>query len=133
MKEMLQAICLLCAIFCESKGVCNVLLLAHQTDHLHEQRCNVRAVCRAWQLFDWVRTLPEGHSLQRLCDAHTYSTMITLCGPWQQLRRALQLVAEMRNRSLECGIQVNHPISLPLSCSKLFRPCCSLCPMFSSK
>ncbi|CAK0784210.1 hypothetical protein CVIRNUC_007414 [Coccomyxa viridis] len=60
---------------------------------------------RAWQLFDWVRTLPEGHSLQRLCDANTYSTMITLCGPWQQLRRALQLVAEMRSRSLECGIQ----------------------------
>ncbi len=63
-------------------------------------------ICRAWQLFDWVRTLPEGHGLQRLCDANTYSTMITLCGPWQQLRRALQLVAEMRNRSLECGIQV---------------------------
>lgn len=63
-------------------------------------------MCRAWQLFDWVRTLPEGHSLQRLCEANTYSTMITLCGPWQQLRRALQLVAEMRNRSLECGIQV---------------------------
>ena len=54
---------------------------------------------RAWQLFDWVRALPEGHSLQRLCDANTYSTMITLCGPWQQLRRALQLVAEMRSRS----------------------------------
>ena len=53
-----------------------------------------------------MRTLPEGHSLQRLCDANTYSTMITLCGPWQQLRRALQLVAEMRSRSLECGIQV---------------------------
>lgn len=63
-------------------------------------------LCRAWQLFDWVRTLPEGHSLQRLCNANTYSTMITLCGPWQQLHRALQLVAEMRNRSLECGIQV---------------------------
>jgi pentatricopeptide repeat protein len=64
---------------------------------------------RAWQLFDWVRNLPEGHHLQRLCDANTYTTMITLCGPWQQLRRALQLVAEMRTRSLECGIQVRLP------------------------
>ena len=62
---------------------------------------------RAWQLFDWVRALPEGHDLRRLCDAATYTTMITLCGPWQQLRRALQLVAEMRARSLECGTQVS--------------------------
>ena len=71
---------------------------------------------RAWQLFDWVRALPEGHGLRRLCDAHTYTTMITLCGPWQQLRRALQLVAEMRARSLECGTQV-----LPAPISSLRR------------
>ena len=32
--------------------------------------------------------------------------MIALCGTWQQLRRALQLVSEMRARSLECGLQV---------------------------
>lgn len=115
-------------LLCEQGDV----ITCSQADHLHEQRCNVRAVCRAWQLFDWVRTLPEGHSLQRLCDANTYSTMITLCGPWQQLRRALQLVAEMRNRSLECGIQVNHSTSPPLSCSVLFRQCCFLCPMVSS-
>ncbi len=70
-------------------------------------------VCRAWQLFDWVRALPEGHALRRLCDANTYTTMITLCGPWQQLRRALQLVAEMRARSLECGTQVRLPPPLP--------------------
>lgn len=75
--------------------------------------------CRAWQLFDWVRALPEGHALRRLCDADTYTTMITLCGPWQQLRRALQLVAEMRARSLECGAQVRHstqfhPLHSPL-------------------
>ena len=80
----------------------------HNAEHA-ESTCSW--LSRAWQLFDWVRTLPEGHGLQRLCDANTYSTMITLCGPWQQLRRALQLVSEMRNRSLECGIQVvyQHP------------------------
>ena len=86
-------------------------------------------MCRAWQLFDWVRTLPEGHGLQRLCDANTYSTMITLCGPWQQLRRALQLVAEMRNRSLECGIQVISTLNYHLACPSTagwLAPCCSL-------
>ncbi|KAK9811789.1 hypothetical protein WJX72_010082 [[Myrmecia] bisecta] len=60
---------------------------------------------RAWQLFDWVRGLPKEHGLHALCDATAYTTMITLCGPWQQLRRALQLVADMRARSIECGLQ----------------------------
>ena len=68
-----------------------------------------------------MRTLPEGHSLQRLCDANTYSTMITLCGPWQQLRRALQLVAEMRSRSLECGIQVP-PLTSAIEAQALRNP-----------
>ena len=63
--------------------------------------------CRAWQLFDWVRGLPEGHALQGLCDSNTYTTMITLCGPWQQLRRALQLIADMRSRNIECGFLVS--------------------------
>ena len=62
---------------------------------------------RAWQLFDWVRGLPEGHALQGLCDSNTYTTMITLCGPWQQLRRALQLIADMRSRNIECGFLVS--------------------------
>ncbi len=62
---------------------------------------------RAWQLFDWVRGLPEGHVLQGLCDSNTYTTMITLCGPWQQLRRALQLIADMRSRNIECGFLVS--------------------------
>ena len=61
---------------------------------------------RAWQLFDWVRSLPEDHALRALCDEGTYTTMITLCGTWQQLRRALELVDDMRTRSLDCGLQV---------------------------
>ena len=65
-----------------------------------------RIVCRAWQLFDWVRALPEDHALRVLCDEGTYTTMITLCGTWQQLRRALELVDDMRSRSLDCGLQV---------------------------
>ena len=63
-------------------------------------------MCRAWQLFDWVRGLPEDHALARLCDADSYTTMIALCGPWQQLRRALQLIADMRTQGIECGVQV---------------------------
>jgi len=60
---------------------------------------------RAWQLFDWLRTLPEGAELRALADVHTYTTMISLCGLWQQLPRAMQLVAEMRARSDEAGVQ----------------------------
>ena len=67
-------------------------------------------VCRAWQLFDWVRGLPEEHPLKALCDAGTYTTMIMLCGTWQQLRRALELVDDMRARSLDSGLQVPKPI-----------------------
>ncbi len=65
---------------------------------------------RAWQLFDWVRALTEDNGLQKLCDSNTYTTMISLCGPWQQVRRALSLVADMRARSLECGIQASPPV-----------------------
>jgi pentatricopeptide repeat protein len=67
---------------------------------------NHATMCRAWQLFDWVRGLPEDHALARLCDADSYTTMIALCGPWQQLRRALQLIADMRTQGIECGVQV---------------------------
>ena len=53
-----------------------------------------------------MRGLPEDHALARLCDADSYTTMIALCGPWQQLRRALQLIADMRTQGIECGVQV---------------------------
>ena len=53
-----------------------------------------------------MRGLPEEHPLKALCDAGTYTTMIMLCGTWQQLRRALELVDDMRARSLDCGLQV---------------------------
>lgn len=69
--------------------------------------CACAVQSRAWQLFDWVRALPEDHDLKRLCDSSAYTAMIALCGTWQQLRRALQLVADMRARSLECGQQVS--------------------------
>eukprot|EP00891_Asterochloris_glomerata_P003267 jgi/Astpho2/3267/Aster-08033 len=64
------------------------------------------AVCRAWQLFDWVRLLPACDELRRFCHSSTYVTMIALCGTWRQLRRALELVADMRSRDMECGLPV---------------------------
>ncbi len=65
------------------------------------------AVCRAWQLFDWVRLLPACDELRRFCHSSTYVTMIALCGTWRQLRRALELVADMRSRDMECGLPVS--------------------------
>ena len=34
----------------------------------------------------------------------TYTTMISQCGTQQQLRRALELVAEMRSRGIQCNV-----------------------------
>ena len=44
--------------------------------------------------------------MRRLCDSNTYVTMITLCGPWHQLPRALHLMADMQAQQMECGPQV---------------------------
>jgi len=59
---------------------------------------------RAVDIFDWLRGLPSGHELSHLCDLYTYTTMISQCGSHQQLRRALELVAEMRSRGIECNV-----------------------------
>lgn len=60
--------------------------------------------CRASELFDWLRALPEGHELVGLCDVYTYTTLISQCGSHQQLRKALELVAEMRGRGISCNV-----------------------------
>jgi len=59
---------------------------------------------RAVELFDWLRGLPPDHELHRLCDLYTYTTMISHCGSHQHLRRALELVAEMRSRGILCNV-----------------------------
>ena len=59
---------------------------------------------RAAELFDWLRALPESDPLARLADLYTYTTIISQCGGHQQLRRALELVAEMRSRGIGCNI-----------------------------
>ncbi|KAK9810087.1 hypothetical protein WJX72_004590 [[Myrmecia] bisecta] len=59
---------------------------------------------RASELFDWLRQLNEGHELAVLCDVYTYTTIISQCGSHQQLRKALELVAEMRSRGIQCNV-----------------------------
>lgn len=61
-------------------------------------------VKRSVEIFDWLRSLPPTHELANLCDLYTYTTMISQCGSHQQLRRALELVAEMRSRGIECNV-----------------------------
>ena len=56
------------------------------------------------EIFDWLRGLKDGHELICLCDVYTYTTMISQCGSHQQLRRALELVAEMRSRGIACNV-----------------------------
>lgn len=58
---------------------------------------------RAVEIFDWLRGLPPDHDLHRLCDLYTYTTMISQCGSHQHLRRALELVAEMRGEADKRG------------------------------
>ena len=61
-------------------------------------------MCRASELFDWLRGLPENHELAHLCDVYTYTTIISQCGSHQQLRKALELVAEMRGHGVMCNV-----------------------------
>lgn len=60
---------------------------------------------RAIEIFDWMRTLDSSHELASLCDVYTYTTMISQCGTHQQLRRSLELVAEMRSRGIKCNVR----------------------------
>ena len=59
---------------------------------------------RASELFDYLRGLPEDNELLLLADLYTYTTVISQCGGHQHLRRALELVAEMRGRGIQCNV-----------------------------
>jgi pentatricopeptide repeat protein len=61
-------------------------------------------VKRAVELFDWLRSLDDADELKHLCDVYTYTTMISTCTHQQQLRRALELVAEMRTKGIKCNV-----------------------------
>jgi pentatricopeptide repeat protein len=59
---------------------------------------------RATELFDYLRSLPEDDPLSPLADLYTYTTVISQCGGHQHLRRALELVAEMRGKGIQCNV-----------------------------
>ena len=59
---------------------------------------------RAQEIFDWLRGLDASHDLYGLCNTMTYTTMISQCGSQQALRRALELIAEMRGRGIQCNV-----------------------------
>lgn len=61
-------------------------------------------VKRSIEIFDWIRGLEESNDLYWLADVFTYTTMIAQCGSHQYLRRALELVAEMRSRGVQCNV-----------------------------
>eukprot|EP00798_Chlamydomonas_sp_ICE-L_P018538 gene18538-25045_t len=70
-----------------------------------KELCKQGGIKRAVEIFDWLRALPPNHELARLCDLYTYTTMISQCGTRQQLRRALELVAEMRSRGIQANVR----------------------------
>eukprot|EP00891_Asterochloris_glomerata_P006084 jgi/Astpho2/6084/Aster-04031 len=59
---------------------------------------------RAFQLFDWLIALPEGHMCQGICDVYVYTAMISNCVAQQDMQRALSLSEQMRSKSLERNV-----------------------------
>ena len=56
------------------------------------------------QVFDFLRSLAPEHTLAPLCDVFTYTAMVSLCVDHQELSRAFELVAEMKQRRVECNV-----------------------------
>eukprot|EP00210_Caulerpa_lentillifera_P004588 g4378.t1 len=71
---------------------------------LLKELAKVGCTNRAIELFDWLRNFEPTDELASLCDVYTYTTMVSLCGQQRQLRRGIQLVAEMRARGIQCNV-----------------------------
>lgn len=74
------------------------------TAALMKELAKTQQLARAMEIFDWLKSLPAEHELYSLCDVYTFTTAISLMGPSQQLRRALELIGEMRARGLQCNV-----------------------------
>ena len=88
---------------CTCIGVCGTAqglyyLDSSATAALLKELAKQGHIKRSSEIFDWLRGLSAEHELSALCDLYTYTTMISQCGSHQQLRRALELVAEMRSK-----------------------------------
>lgn len=58
----------------------------------------------SWVFPSLSRALPSTEELAQLCDIFTYTTMISQCNSHHQLRRAMELVAEMRSRAVPLNV-----------------------------
>ena len=86
-----------------SRGLCS--LDSSACAALLKELCRQGLSKRAFEIFDWLRSLDETHELANLCDVYTFTTMVAQCGSHQQLRRALELVADMRSRGIKCNVR----------------------------
>lgn len=59
---------------------------------------------RALELFEYLRGLPERHSLRSLCDVYTFTAMVSMCITQQSVDRAMELVEDMRQRGIERNV-----------------------------
>lgn len=67
--------------------------------------CRKGLSSRAVEIFEWLRKLEQSHELRPLCDVYTYTTMVSQCGSHQQLRNAMELMAEMKTRGIKCNVR----------------------------
>ena len=74
--------------------------LAALLKELNKNRCSHRAQ----EIFDWLRKLDSNHPLSALCTTMTFTTMISQCGAQHALRRAMELMAEMKQRKIQCNV-----------------------------
>lgn len=74
--------------------------LAALLKELNRNKCSHRAQ----EIFDWLRDLENNNPLRQLCTTMTYTTMISQCGAQHALRRAMELMAEMKSRGISCNV-----------------------------
>jgi pentatricopeptide repeat domain-containing protein 1 len=71
---------------------------------LLKELARARQLPRALEIFQWLRSLEPHHPLSSLADVYTFTTAVSLMGQAQQLRGALELVADMRSRGHACNV-----------------------------
>mmetsp|Transcript_468 Transcript_468/g.1421 ORF Transcript_468/g.1421 Transcript_468/m.1421 type:complete len:736 (-) Transcript_468:2110-4317(-) len=59
---------------------------------------------QALQLFDALQAMMGVHPLGRLCDTYSYTAVVSVCIPAQDVQRALSLVNDMKHRGVECSV-----------------------------
>lgn len=74
------------------------------TAALLKELARARQLPRALDIFQWLRSLEPHHPLSSLADVYTFTTAVSLMGQAQQLRGALELVADMRSRGHACNV-----------------------------